>query len=102
MHAAVAAAEEAFKTWRLVPPPKRAEMVRMAGDLMANRKEDIARLMTREMGKILIETRGDVQEGIDTAYYSAGEGRRLFGDTVLANYPINSACPCVHLSVFAE
>ena len=56
--------------------------MRRVGDLMVERKEDIARAMTREMGKVLAETRGDVQEGIDTAYYAAGEGRRLFGHTV--------------------
>ena len=48
---------------------------------LKERKEEIARIMTREMGKVLVETRGDVQEGIDTAYFIAGEGRRLFGDT---------------------
>ncbi len=80
--AAVAAAKEAFKTWRLVPAPERGILLKRVGDLLVKHKEDIARVMTREMGKILIETRGDVQEGIDTAYYAAGEGRRLFGDTV--------------------
>jgi len=84
---AVAAAKEAYASWRLVPAPKRAEIIKRAGDLLAERKEDIARLMTREMGKILAETRGDVQEGIDTAYYAAGEGRRLFGDTVPCELP---------------
>jgi acyl-CoA reductase-like NAD-dependent aldehyde dehydrogenase len=82
VNAAVAAAKEAFKSWRLVPAPKRGEIIKRAGDILVRRKEEIARLMTREMGKILDETRGDVQEGIDTAYYMAGEGRRLFGDTV--------------------
>ena len=57
-----------------MPAPKRGEIIKRAGDLLVERKEEIARLMTREMGKILIETRGDVQEGIDTAYYMAGEG----------------------------
>ncbi len=85
--AAVAAAREAFRKWSLVPAPKRGEIIKRAGDLLVERKEDIARLMTREMGKILIETRGDVQEGIDTAYYAAGEGRRLFGDTVPCELP---------------
>jgi aldehyde dehydrogenase (NAD+) len=56
--------------------------MRRVGDIMVNKKEDLARLMTREMGKVLAETRGDVQEGIDTAYYAATEGRRLFGNTV--------------------
>jgi acyl-CoA reductase-like NAD-dependent aldehyde dehydrogenase len=78
---AVAAAKEAFKTWRLVPAPKRAEIVFRAGEILAERKEQYARDMTREMGKVLEETRGDVQEAIDTAYYMAGEGRRMFGNT---------------------
>jgi aldehyde dehydrogenase (NAD+) len=84
---AVAAAEEAFKEWRLVPAPRRAQVIHKAGDLLAARKEEIAQIMTREMGKVLSETRGDVQEGIDTAYYAAGEGRRLFGDTVPCELP---------------
>ncbi|GGG96577.1 aldehyde dehydrogenase family protein [Silvibacterium dinghuense] len=78
---AVAAAAEAYKTWRLVPAPKRAEILYRCGELLAERKESYAREMTREMGKVLSETRGDVQEAIDTAYYMAGEGRRLFGQT---------------------
>lgn len=85
--AAVAAAKEAQKQWRLVPAPRRGEVLKRIGDLLVKYKEELARLMTREMGKILIETRGDVQEGIDTAYYMAGEGRRLFGDTVPCEMP---------------
>ena len=84
---AVAAAKEAFKTWRLVPAPKRAEMFQKLGEIMVARKEEAAKLMTREMGKVLAETRGDVQEGIDTAFYAAGEGRRLFGHTVPSEMP---------------
>jgi len=79
--AAVAAAAEAFKAWRLTPAPKRAEILNRAGDLLVERKEQYAQDMTREMGKVLAETRGDVQEAIDTAFYMAGEGRRLFGVT---------------------
>src|ERR1035438_7779313 len=78
---AVAAAKEAFATWRLVPAPKRAEILMRAGLLLQQRKEQYARDMTREMGKVLAETRGDVQEAIDEAFYVAGEGRRLFGQT---------------------
>ena len=78
---AVAAAKEAFKTWRLVPAPKRAEILFRAGEILSERKEQYARDMTREMGKVLEETRGDVQEAIDTAFYMAGEGRRMFGNT---------------------
>jgi aldehyde dehydrogenase (NAD+) len=78
---AVAAAKKAFATWRLVPAPKRAEILVRAGLLLQQRKEQYARDMTREMGKVLVETRGDVQEAIDEAFYAAGEGRRLFGQT---------------------
>jgi aldehyde dehydrogenase (NAD+) len=78
---AVAAAKAAFASWRLVPAPKRAEIMVRAGNLLVQRKEKYARDMTREMGKVLVETRGDVQEAIDEAFYVAGEGRRLFGQT---------------------
>jgi alpha-ketoglutaric semialdehyde dehydrogenase len=79
---AVASAQRGFAVWRRTPPPLRGDVLRRVGDLLAARKEEIARAMTREMGKVLTETRGDVQEGIDTAYYAATEGRRLFGHTV--------------------
>ena len=78
---AVAAAKKACESWRLVPAPKRAEILVRAGSLLKERKEEYARQMTREMGKVLAETRGDVQEAIDEAFYVAGEGRRLFGQT---------------------
>jgi acyl-CoA reductase-like NAD-dependent aldehyde dehydrogenase len=78
---AVAAAKKAFATWRLVPAPKRAEILVRAGNILIQNKEKYARDMTREMGKVLAETRGDVQEAIDEAFYVAGEGRRLFGIT---------------------
>jgi len=78
---AVAAAKKAFATWRLVPAPKRAEILLRAGSNLVQNKEKYAREMTREMGKVLAETRGDVQEAIDEAFYVAGEGRRLFGVT---------------------
>jgi aldehyde dehydrogenase (NAD+) len=84
---AVAAAAKAYRSWRLVPAPKRAEIVFRAGEIIRARKEDLARAMTREMGKILIETRGDVQEGIDMAYLAAGEGRRMFGVTTPSEMP---------------
>ncbi|MCU0330289.1 MAG: aldehyde dehydrogenase family protein [Candidatus Kapabacteria bacterium] len=77
--AAAQAAAEAFTSWRLVPAPKRGEILRRAGDIFERRKEELAAIMTREMGKTLTETRGDIQEAIDTAYYAATEGRRLFG-----------------------
>lgn len=78
---AVAAAKEAFATWRLVPAPKRAEILYRTGQLLQERKDKFAQDMTRELGKVLTETRGDVQEAIDEAFYVAGEGRRLFGKT---------------------
>lgn len=76
---AVTAAREAFKKWRLIPAPKRGDVLKIVGDIMLERKDDIAFEMTREMGKVFAETKGDTQEGIDTAYYAASEGRRLFG-----------------------
>ena len=79
---AVASAQRGFEVWRATPAPARGDVLRRVGDLLTKRKEEIADLMTREMGKPLAETRGDVQEGIDTAYYAASEGRRLFGHTV--------------------
>jgi acyl-CoA reductase-like NAD-dependent aldehyde dehydrogenase len=78
---AVAAAKKAFASFRLMPAPKRAEILYRTGQLLQERKEEYARTMTREMGKVLAETRGDVQEAIDEAFYVAGEGRRLFGKT---------------------
>src|ERR1700757_256248 len=85
--AAVDAAKRAFAKWRLVPAPRRAEMVFRAADILLERKEEYARDMTREMGKVLKETRGDVQEAIDSAFYNAGEGRRMFGPTTPSELP---------------
>ena len=82
--AAVEAARATFRSWRLTPAPKRAEIIYRAGELIRARKEDLARAMTRE---ILIETRGDVQEGIDMAYLAAGEGRRMYGVTTPSEMP---------------
>ncbi len=84
---AVEAARKAWDGWRLTPAPKRGEILRRVGDILVARKEEFAREMTREMGKVLAETRGDVQEGIDTAYYAATEGRRLFSFTVPSELP---------------
>jgi len=80
--AAVAAAAAAFDSWRLVPAPRRAEILLRAAQLIAERKEQLAHDMTREMGKVLEETRGDVQEAIDMTAFMAAEGRRLYGQTV--------------------
>ncbi len=84
---AIAAARKAYRTWRLVPAPARAEYIHRVGELLLKHKEELAQLMSREMGKPLTEARGDVQEGIDCAYYSAGEGRRLFGQTIPSEMP---------------
>src|SRR5919109_2421769 len=77
-----ASARRGFAQWSRTPAPVRGEVLHRVGDLLVERKETIARAMTREMGKVLAETRGDVQEGIDTAHYAHTEGRRLFGRTV--------------------
>jgi acyl-CoA reductase-like NAD-dependent aldehyde dehydrogenase len=79
---AIDAAKRAYAHWRLVPAPKRAELLFRAAQLLAERKESLARDMTREMGKVLDETRGDVQEAIDMTFFMAGEGRRQYGQTV--------------------
>ncbi|MGH9786278.1 MAG: aldehyde dehydrogenase family protein [Terriglobia bacterium] len=84
---AVEAAAEAFRRWRLVPAPRRAEILFRAAQMLQERKEFFAADMTREMGKILTETRGDVQEAIDMGYFMAGEGRRLYGQTTPAEMP---------------
>ena len=80
--AAIEAAARAFESWRLVPAPKRAEILLRAAQVIAERKEQFAQDMTREMGKVLEETRGDVQEAVDMTYFMAGEGRRQYGQTV--------------------
>ncbi len=82
VQAAVRSAKRGFEIWRRTPAPARGDVLRRLGDLLTTHKEELADGMTREMGKVLAETRGDVQEGIDTAYYAATEGRRLFGHTV--------------------
>jgi len=89
--AAIAAAARAFRRWRLVPAPKRAEYLFRMGEILLKRKEEYAREMTREMGKPIREARGDVQEAIDVCYHLAGEGRRLHGHTTPSELP-NKAC----------
>jgi acyl-CoA reductase-like NAD-dependent aldehyde dehydrogenase len=84
---AVAAARDAFPAWRRTPAPRRGEIMYRFAALLAEHKERLARAMTSEMGKVIAEARGDVQEGIDIAYLMAGEGRRLFGDTVPSELP---------------
>jgi aldehyde dehydrogenase (NAD+) len=85
--AAVEAARDAFTKWRLYPAPKRGEILFQAAQLLVERKEQLAREMTEEMGKVIAEARGDVQEGIDMTFYMAGEGRRQWGQTVPAELP---------------
>ncbi len=85
--AAVKAAKAAYKEWRLVPAPRRGEVLYQVARVLEERKEAIARLMTQEMGKVLSEARGDVQEAIDMAYFMGGEGRRLHGYTAPVEMP---------------
>jgi aldehyde dehydrogenase (NAD+) len=77
-----------------VPAPKRGEILFRAAEILVRRKEDFSRDMTREMGKVLAETRGDVQEAIDMTYYMAGEGRRQFGQTTPSSCRASSRCRC--------
>ena len=84
---AVDVAAEAYKTWRLVPGPQRGEILYRLGEILRDRKEQYARDMTREMGKVLKEARGDVQEAIDMAFLMGGEGRRLHGQTTPSELP---------------
>ena len=79
---AAAAAKAAFDGWRLTPAPARGDILRRVGEILVARKDEIARAATREMGKVWAETKGDVQEGIDTAFYAATMGRQLWGKTV--------------------
>lgn len=91
---AVAAAREALPKWKAMPAPKRAEILYKAGELLVHRKEQFAQDMTREMGKVIKEARGDVQEAIDMTFYTAGEGRRLHGYTTPSEMP-NKFAMCV-------
>jgi aldehyde dehydrogenase (NAD+) len=84
---AVQAATEAFKSWRLVPAPLRGEILFKVGELLKQKKEELAQLLTRDMGKVIAEARGDVQEAIDMAYFMGGEGRRLLGYTAPVEMP---------------
>jgi alpha-ketoglutaric semialdehyde dehydrogenase len=84
---AVGAARDASAKWKALPAPKRGEILYRAAEILVRRKEEFSRDMTREMGKVLDETRGDVQEAIDMTYYMAGEGRRQFGQTTPSELP---------------
>ncbi|MBI5491428.1 MAG: aldehyde dehydrogenase family protein [Deltaproteobacteria bacterium] len=95
---AVAAARKAYPGWRLLPAPKRGEILFRAAELLVKRKDELGRLVTREMGKVLPEGLGDVQEAIDMAYYMAGEGRRLSGETVPSELP-SKDCKSVRVPI---
>lgn len=84
---AVKAARQAFRTWSRVPAPKRAELLYRVAAIIMRRKEEMAQVLTREMGKVLKEARGDVQEAIDMALFVAGEGRRMHGETTPSELP---------------
>ena len=84
---AVAAAKAAYEDWRLVPAPKRGEILFRFAQLAAEHKAELTELMTHEMGKVKAEAGGDVQEAIDMTYYMAGEGRRMFGHTTPSEMP---------------
>ena len=95
---AVASAVQSAQLWRNTPAPKRGEILFRAGELLLKQKKSLARDMTSEMGKVIKETSGDVQEAIDMAYYSAGEGRRLMGETVPSELN-NKFCMSVRMPV---
>ena len=84
---AVQAASRAFNAWRLMPAPLRGELLFKVGDILKQKKEELARLLTQDMGKVISEARGDIQEAIDMAYYMGGEGRRLLGYTAPVEMP---------------
>jgi acyl-CoA reductase-like NAD-dependent aldehyde dehydrogenase len=95
---AVEAAANAATKWRRTPAPKRAELLFTLGEILRANKDEFTRQMTREMGKVLKEAGGDVQEAIDCTYYTAGEGRRLHGFTTPAEMP-NKFAMCVRQPV---
>jgi alpha-ketoglutaric semialdehyde dehydrogenase len=87
MDRAVAAAQDAYERWRLVPAPRRGELLFRVAQMFLDRKDELTEEMVREMGKVRAEAGGDVQEAIDMTYYMAGEGRRLFGHTTPSEMP---------------
>ncbi len=98
VNAAVKAAKDAFEGWRKTPAPRRGELLLEAARVMKHRKEELGRVVTSEMGKVIAEGRGDVQEAIDFYTYAAGEGRRMFGETVPSELP-NKMCLTVRMPV---
>jgi aldehyde dehydrogenase (NAD+) len=95
---AIDAAERAFPAWKKVPPPRRGEILLRAAQIMRQRKEELGTLISKEMGKVLSEGKGEVQEGIDFFEYIAGEGRRLLGETTPSELP-NKFCMTVRQPV---
>ncbi len=91
IRAAVAAAREAFESWHRLPAPQRGAWLYRVAERLVHEKEALAHVLTSEMGKVLVEARGDVQEAIDMAYYMGGEGRRQFGHSAPAELPNKSA-----------
>ncbi len=100
VNAAVRAAKDAFEGWRKTPAPRRGDILLEAARILKRKKEDLGRVVTSEMGKVIAEGRGDVQEAIDFYTYAAGEGRRMFGETVPSELP-NKMCLTVRLPVGA-
>ncbi len=98
VNAAVKAAKDAFEGWRKTPAPRRGEILLEAARIIKRKKEELGRVVTSEMGKVIAEGRGDVQEAIDFYTYAAGEGRRMFGETVPSELP-NKMCMTVRLPV---
>src|SRR6266705_5273403 len=98
LHEAVRQAKEAFEKWKKTPAPRRGELLLEAARIFRRKKEDLARTVTTEMGKIIAEGRGDVQEVIDFYEYAAGEGRRMFGETVPSELP-NKMCMTLRMPV---
>lgn len=96
--AAVKAAKGSFERWRKTPAPRRGELLLEAARIMKQKKEELGRVVTSEMGKVIAEGRGDVQEAIDFYTYAAGEGRRMFGETVPSELP-NKMCLTVRMPV---
>jgi len=98
VNAAVRAARDAFEKWKKTPPPRRGELLLEAARIFRRKKEELGRVVTSEMGKVIAEGRGDVQEVIDFYEYAAGEGRRMFGETVPSELP-SKMCLTIRLPV---
>ena len=98
IEAAVTAACKAYDKWRLTPAPRRGEIILRAAEILVKRKQELGTLVTREMGKVLLEGLGDVQEAIDMAYYMGSEGRRLAGETVPSELP-NKDCKSIRVPI---